>query len=325
MTTPSSPHVSVVIPVHNGEPYIHDAVRSALTQTHAPLEVIVVSDASTDGTADVVNSIADSRVRLIESTSNQGLTKTRNIGARHAKGDVVAFLDHDDTWVPQKLEKQVALLKSDSSIVAVGCLLGAEVISGQRVATNGVALTEPAQQEAIARAELVPFEPSSFVIPAASLRKLDYFDETITIASVTELLSRATRLGRVACVNEILGTRRLHSESMMRRRGYQAVDQQRFIQARLVARARGEDLTWEEYREKHKPSLHSRRKDYAQAWRWSARVAITERRWARGLRLLFASAILDPLDIGRLALRRAWTGRSEQKGISGMPTGRFRR
>lgn len=106
------PLVSVCIGAYNRARYIRETLDSVFAQTYPHLEVIVVDDASTDGTADIVASYG-SRVRLIRRDRNSGMCPiTRNQAARAATGDYVAFLDSDDAWYPQKLEKQVALLEA---------------------------------------------------------------------------------------------------------------------------------------------------------------------------------------------------------------------
>jgi glycosyltransferase involved in cell wall biosynthesis len=106
----SALRVSVCIGAFNRERYVREAVDSALAQTLAPFEVIVVDDASTDRTVEILESYGD-RIRLIRRDRNSGVCSvTRNQAARAARGDFVAFLDSDDAWYPSKLEKQVAFM-----------------------------------------------------------------------------------------------------------------------------------------------------------------------------------------------------------------------
>jgi glycosyltransferase involved in cell wall biosynthesis len=94
---------SVVIPLFNKEQYISRAISSVLNQTRQPLEIIVVDDGSTDGSASLVNENPKDRVKLIRK-QNQGVSIARNIGVQMAKGEYIAFLDGDDYWHPQYLE-----------------------------------------------------------------------------------------------------------------------------------------------------------------------------------------------------------------------------
>lgn len=111
--------VSTIIPTYNDSRYVCGAVDSALAQTYPALEVIVVNDGSTDNTDAVLRPYGD-RIRVIYQQHN-GLSAARNAGIQEARGEVVAFLDSDDRWLPQKVEKQIVLLESDSGIGLVGC------------------------------------------------------------------------------------------------------------------------------------------------------------------------------------------------------------
>ena len=110
---PAKELVSVIVPAYNAERWIASTLASALAQTHKKLEVIVVDDGSSDGTARVVESIATSepRVRLLRQT-NSGPPAARNAGIAVAKGSLIAPLDADDLWHPEKLAKQIAVMQS---------------------------------------------------------------------------------------------------------------------------------------------------------------------------------------------------------------------
>lgn len=100
------PRVSVIIPAYNAEAFVREAVDSALAQTHRDVEVIVVDDSSTDGTARCLAAYED-RIR-VHRQANTGVAGARNAGVRLSTGDWVAFLDADDVWRPRKLGAQLA-------------------------------------------------------------------------------------------------------------------------------------------------------------------------------------------------------------------------
>jgi glycosyltransferase involved in cell wall biosynthesis len=114
------PLVSAVVPACNAARTLRAAVESILLQTVGDIEVIVVDDGSEDDTAEVARAIADPRVRLV-SQANGGASAARNTGIRHARGRYVAFLDADDLWLPAKLERQLAVLRSRPDVHAVHC------------------------------------------------------------------------------------------------------------------------------------------------------------------------------------------------------------
>lgn len=104
-----TPIVSVIMPAYNAERYIEEAIRSVQAQTMEKWELVVVDDRSTDGTAGLIRNLADqdSRIRPIFSQINRGAAGSRNLALDMCQGQYVAFLDADDLWYPQKLEKQL--------------------------------------------------------------------------------------------------------------------------------------------------------------------------------------------------------------------------
>lgn len=105
--------VSVVIPCYNGAIYLDEAIESVLAQEYDPLELIVVDDGSTDESGAVASQYRE--VRLI-SMPHSGVGATLNVGVRHALGELLAFLDADDRWLPDKLALQVPVLEGDPDV-----------------------------------------------------------------------------------------------------------------------------------------------------------------------------------------------------------------
>jgi glycosyltransferase involved in cell wall biosynthesis len=128
-----SPLVTAVIPVYNGERFIADAVHSVLTQTEADVEVVVVDDGSTDGTAEVVRAISDGRVRYTHQ-ANAGVSGARNRGIDEATGDHVAFLDADDVWLPDKVAAEIHALRQRprAGLVVSGYMIVDEALVPKR-------------------------------------------------------------------------------------------------------------------------------------------------------------------------------------------------
>jgi len=103
-----SPTITVIMPTYNRASLISRALKSVVNQTLNDLEVIVVDDASTDNTNNVVKNFSDTRVKYIRHSENKGGPSARNTGIEIAKGEFIAFLDDDDEWTPEKLEKQLS-------------------------------------------------------------------------------------------------------------------------------------------------------------------------------------------------------------------------
>jgi len=109
--------VSIILPTYNRAKFLGEAISSAISQTYADLEVLIVDDGSSDGTRELVDSYArnDSRIRYFYQ-DNAGVSVARNRALAEAQGDVIAFLDSDDVWMPWKLELQVGLLKARKDV-----------------------------------------------------------------------------------------------------------------------------------------------------------------------------------------------------------------
>jgi glycosyltransferase involved in cell wall biosynthesis len=113
------PTVSVILPTYNRAHLVDRAIQSVLDQTYQDFEVIIVSDCSTDNTDEVVNAYRDPRIVYIRHNQNKGGSAARNTGIGVAKGEYIAFLDSDDEWLPEKLEKQIKIFKTLSPEVGL--------------------------------------------------------------------------------------------------------------------------------------------------------------------------------------------------------------
>jgi len=102
--------VSVIIPVYNAEPFIGETIRSVLAQTYRNLEVLAIDDGSKDKSGEIIRGFTDPRVRYLPK-ENGGVSRARNFGIERAQGEFIALLDHDDTWLPEKLERQMPLFE----------------------------------------------------------------------------------------------------------------------------------------------------------------------------------------------------------------------
>lgn len=118
---PQNVLVSVIMPTYNRAAIIARAIKSVLDQTYSNLELIVVDDASTDNTAQVVSSIADPRVKYLRLPENSGVSAARNAGIKKARGAFIAFLDSDDEYLPERLEENLKVMEKKGEALGLVC------------------------------------------------------------------------------------------------------------------------------------------------------------------------------------------------------------
>lgn len=118
-----TPLISIIMPVYNSRNYVDEGIQSVFAQTFTGWELIIIDDCSTDGTYNYLLSeySSTSKVKVLKNKVNSGAGITRNLGLENAAGRMIAFLDADDLWLPQKLEKQLDfMVANNSSIVHTG-------------------------------------------------------------------------------------------------------------------------------------------------------------------------------------------------------------
>lgn len=200
------PLISVVIPTHNRATLVRRAIGSVLQQTHAEFEVVVVDDASVDGTEAVVAGIQDARIRLLRLNTRSGPARARNHGIQASRGELVALLDSDDEWVPTKLERQVSCLagSADPERTLVYCFHARRDTLTDRTITQRTT----AHEGSSCFAQLVRgwgFVTSSPLLRRSLLLTAGGFDETLPAGEDHDLWLRLAAAGvHFAAVSEAL-------------------------------------------------------------------------------------------------------------------------
>lgn len=130
---------SVVMPAYNSEKYIAETIESVIKQTYKNWELIIVNDASKDATEEIVKIYQekDRRIKLISLTENQGVANARNTAIQNAKGRYIAFLDADDYWVKEKLQKQIQILNNSNADITYTAYLMIDEV-GQTIKKRSV-------------------------------------------------------------------------------------------------------------------------------------------------------------------------------------------
>ena len=177
------PRISVIIPLFNKAPFIGRALQSVIAQTFTDFEVIVVDDGSMDDGARVVEQLDDSRIRLIPQ-DNAGPGAARNRGLAEARGELIAFLDADDEWLPEFLAQSVRLLAGESGAPAVvsgyvefPANISREDMWRRRGLTDGVMRLHHESDPRFAVALLAYMTPCTTVVRTDVLRRIGGFYE----------------------------------------------------------------------------------------------------------------------------------------------------
>jgi glycosyltransferase involved in cell wall biosynthesis len=201
------PLVSTVIPAYNSGTTIALAIRSALEQTYPHQEIIVVDDGSSDNTKQVVQGFGG-RVAFI-TQRHGGPAAARNNGIQTARGEYIAFLDADDAWRPEKLDRQLALFLADPGIGAVTC--GAcyvdntlRILDVKRCVPGRVALLD------VLRFRNLPAFLSGLVVRRSCLDQIGPFDSTVDTREDWDLAIRAARFCNLTTLAEPLVLYRIH-------------------------------------------------------------------------------------------------------------------
>lgn len=214
-----SPKVSIVMPVLNGERYIREAIRSIQAQTYKNFELLVVDDGSTDGTRAEVDRFRDKLdVKYIAHQERQGIARSMNDGVRHASGDLIGFLDHDDTWFPSFLEVQVGYLEQHPEVAMVHSDFQTIDASGQILEESVALARERKRPSGNVFREL--FMDSFIVGNSVLIRKecftrLGLFDEGLRWGDY-QMWLRIAHVYRVDYVPQVLARYRQHATQSTR-------------------------------------------------------------------------------------------------------------
>jgi glycosyltransferase involved in cell wall biosynthesis len=211
MTNRENPTVSVVIPAHNRKTALVRAMRTVLAQTRDDWELIVVDDASTDGTDGVVKSFEDGRIVYVRHTQNRGGGAARNTGIQASRGKYVAFLDSDDEWFPEKLARDVAAFAGE----AVGLVYcGKELVDpdGHLLLRRIPSLEGDLYRQLLGHDFIGSC--SRVAVRKDVLEAVGGFDENLPSGQDWDMWVRSAKVAKVACVPECLVRRHIGHEQI---------------------------------------------------------------------------------------------------------------
>ena len=213
--------VSVIIPTYNAALFIEETISSILSQTIPDFEIIVIDDASSDNTVQVIKKIAkeDSRIKYFIQEKG-GVSIARNKGIKESAAQFIAFIDHDDLWMPQKLEKQLKVFNNDPQLGLVFSRESIITADGRPIGISG-GISRLSRGYVFKDLFCRHFiSPSTVLIRREVFDTLDeWFDESMEMAEEVDLFLRIAYKWKVDYCDEVLAKWRVHSnnDSSLRR------------------------------------------------------------------------------------------------------------
>lgn len=200
--------LSVIIPTHNRANLLKKAIESVRKQTFQDLEIIIINDASTDETEQLLQHLAalDNRIRVITNQKSLGGSKSRNMGISASKGEWIAFLDDDDIWLPKKIERQLTMLSNHPNALACSCAFIVNypfMIKKVRLTPSHISLNSLLISNSLGGASVC-------VCSARVVKQMGGFDENLRSAQDWDLWVRLRLMGEIVSINEPLVHYQVH-------------------------------------------------------------------------------------------------------------------
>jgi len=210
---PARPAVTVIIPTFNRAAIVGRAIQSVRSQTYRDWELIVVDDASTDGTEGVVKSFEDERIKYLRQERNRRVSAARNAGIRCAQGEYVSFLDDDDEWLPEKLQKELEVFRSSEP--EVGLVYTGKTVFDEhgRVLQIRMPTLSGWVYDAMLDRHFIG-SPSRVTVKKQVLDRVAGFDEAFVNCQDYDLWLRVAKISKIASVPHLLVKRYLQTEKM---------------------------------------------------------------------------------------------------------------
>lgn len=220
MNPTSNPPLSVVMPVHNALPFLDQSIRSILEQTLTDFEFVILDDASTDGSTELLRewSRRDERINLHRSDQRLGLSGSSNAVVLKARAPIVARMDADDIAHPDRLRRQWDVLANQADVAVIGTLCNGINASGQEV--------RPRDRWRLVRSSIyIPFPHGSAMFRREVFDQVGGYDEAADGGEDQDLFSRMASRGRVFTLPDVLYSYRYHSQNATLFNGVRAVSE----------------------------------------------------------------------------------------------------
>lgn len=207
-----NPLVSVIMNCCNGEKYVEEAIQSVLSQTYSNWELVFWDNQSTDSTANIVKNFNDQRIKYFLAPSFTPLGEARNLAISHSQGDIVAFLDSDDIWLPRKLEMQIEKFSQAN----VGIVICDTIFFNELGDVKQLYLHEKPVVGSVFSNLIKHYNLSleTLVIRKSYLDQLDHwFDSRFDMIEEYDLILRLSKICELDYVDQVLAKWRIHPNS----------------------------------------------------------------------------------------------------------------
>jgi glycosyltransferase involved in cell wall biosynthesis len=218
MNLTTTPLISVVMPVYNALPFLNESIKSILEQTFSNFEFVILDDASTDGSVELLREWAsrDQRIHLYESDTWLGLSGSSNAVVAKARAPIVARMDADDIAHPDRLRRQWDVLEGQPDIALVGTLCNGIDASGREVRPRD-------RWRLVRRSRYIPFPHGSAMFRREVFDQVGGYDEAAAGGEDQDLFLRMAACGRVVTLPDVLYSYRYHSNNATLFNGKRAV------------------------------------------------------------------------------------------------------
>jgi glycosyltransferase involved in cell wall biosynthesis len=257
------PEITIIVPIYNGSSYLQETLNSLLSQTFRNFELLAIDDGSTDTSSDIVRALTDERVRLIQ-TKNRGLCRALNLGIAEAKAPYIARCDQDDISLPERLARQLQVMKDNPEATAL--FTYSTKFGKKRHWSNGDKLI-------MATGQLTEYDPatdgcvlgSTMLAQTSALRSIDGFRQSYFPADDLDLECRLSQAGRVLILREPLVAYRFQTGANTYRVFADVREKSHWTMDSYRRRLQGlPELTFEQFRLGQSKDLWSRAGRYCQ-------------------------------------------------------------
>lgn len=246
------PYVSVLMTTYNSEKYVYETIKSVINQTYKNWEFIIIDDASTDGTYEIITSVSftDDRIKIFRLEKNQGQAYALNFGLEKCSYDLIARIDNDDLMAQDRIEKQVSYMNRYPEVAIVGTYVN-YINSKSRFLSRGKTdfISTEEISEKIKNNELVGFNHPTVMMRKKIISKHGGYREEYWPADDIDLWNRILENGyRIEIIPEYLTDYRIHSDSVTIYSVKNSFLKAKFVKHNLIRRRSGkQEITFNDF------------------------------------------------------------------------------